>query len=563
MQEMYDYFIKLGLLEPSNVKIEHRSTDVANYMERGERILTLAKKRKIRSPVLNNRQVYSLLDYNYPNLSFNNYEVFDQITYTIKKAITKQFKSVTTKESLQSIGIPFLYQHCGTLNNLHIEIVAENDEQTLVRAVTKSDLSLKLSLLDYWFFIPINPKRRFSDNRSYFFKCNPKYSLSFLHIESAFYIIFLLDFINRAFGCGGEEEIWLDKTLECIISNYFKNILSYNWILLPEESWFKNHLTMNGFICDRDTSTFYRRANRNTQDFQKAYFSGSSLGNSLQVLRNLLLKRPVSQAKLLLDKGTSQYFSLPYPLEQCALSLVSSALKDRWDIEAESNHRRVLDAEVARAYTTKKNIPISILNAMEDSGFNEYFGFVEFDEEVDLILIKLIEMEFRNVNQNIFHGFICPTIALRFRKLGRHHASGLYYPSIGTMVVDFRHPSSFIHEYFHMLDDLHSNPSLETSFGDIAERYRFLLMKKKTVDGDSSPLNRKGKYGIHYYLRKAEIYARCGEIYVSRILKVESSLLKPNDEISFAYPADGVLDELITKYFKKFLKELSEKRAVK
>lgn len=40
----------------------------------------------------------------------------------------------------------------------------------------------------------------------------------------------------------------------------------------------------------------------------------------------------------------------------------------------------------------------------------------------------------------------------KVRKLGNHKALGLYYPEAKVLVVDVDSPSSFIHEYGHLLD---------------------------------------------------------------------------------------------------------------
>ena len=41
--------------------------------------------------------------------------------------------------------------------------------------------------------------------------------------------------------------------------------------------------------------------------------------------------------------------------------------------------------------------------------------------------------------------------SLRFRKLGKLKANGVYYPGYDTLAVDLDGVSSFIHEMFHIL----------------------------------------------------------------------------------------------------------------
>lgn len=121
-------------------------------------------------------------------------------------------------------------------------------------------------------------------------------------------------------------------------------------------------------------------------------------------------------------------------------------------------------------------------------------------------------------------------------RLGKHKASGLYYPSLHTLCVDIRCPSSFVHEYFHMIDDQLGDLSLEVAFNRITVLYKeaFLRHMERLDESIKGTLNGKSKYNLQYFFRRAEIFARCGEIYFSSLLKVESSLIKP--DLAYAYP---------------------------
>ena len=225
------------------------------------------------------------------------------------------------------------------------------------------------------------------------------------------------------------------------------------------------------------------------------------------------------------------------------------------DISQENNYRKQLAHSIATAYMTKKNIPESVRNAMEHTGFMRYFKFVEFDEDIDLKSVSAIEKEFKDMNSVYFYDSVFPGVKIRFRKLGKHKASGLYYPSFDTLCVDIRSPSSFIHEFFHMLDDQLGDPSLDPDFEEIVAEYKkaFLLGLSEENSTVKAKMNGSSKYNIRYYFRRAEIFARCGEIYLVRVLGVESSLLKP--DLEFAYPKSETLDSLIAEYYKKFLQE--------
>lgn len=236
-----------------------------------------------------------------------------------------------------------------------------------------------------------------------------------------------------------------------------------------------------------------------------------------------------------------------------AVHIFCKVLEIYRDISYERRHRSEIARSIATAYITKKNIPRSVHSAMENTGFMDYFKFVEFDEEVDLTSVRTIEREFEVLNHAYFAGKPFKDVTLRFRKLGKHKASGLYYPTLHTLCVDIRCPSSFIHEYFHMIDDQLGDLSLEVAFNRITALYReeFLWQMEQLDDTIKNTLNGKSKYNIQYFFRRAEIFARCGEIYFTRILKVESSLIAP--DLAHAYPKSEELDKEIKDYYEALL----------
>lgn len=225
------------------------------------------------------------------------------------------------------------------------------------------------------------------------------------------------------------------------------------------------------------------------------------------------------------------------------------------DISCEVKERRESAKTIATAYITKKNIPLQVQETMKKTAFMNYFKYVEFDEETDLAGIRGIEKEFLVLNREYFHDLKYPTVNLRFRKLGKHKATGLYYPGIDTLCVDIRSPSSFLHEFFHMMDDLLGDLSLGVEFEPLAEEYKraFKDGLRQQPDAVKEQMNGKTKYSKAYFFRRAEIFARCGEIYFTRILNVESSLIKP--DLSFAYPLSESLDGLIKPYYENLLEK--------
>lgn len=236
-----------------------------------------------------------------------------------------------------------------------------------------------------------------------------------------------------------------------------------------------------------------------------------------------------------------------------AMDILCRVLEVYLDIRYENRHRSEIGRSIATAYITKKNIPKAVHVAMESTGFRDYFKYVEFDEEVDLASVKAIEKEFEVLNRAYFSGKAFKDVTLRFRKLGKHKASGLYYPSLHTLCVDIRCPSSFVHEYFHMIDDQLGDLSLEVAFNRITVLYKeaFLRHMEHLDESIKNTLNGKSKYNLQYFFRRAEIFARCGEIYFSRLLKVESSLIEP--DLAYAYPESEELDKEVQNYYEELL----------
>lgn len=220
--------------------------------------------------------------------------------------------------------------------------------------------------------------------------------------------------------------------------------------------------------------------------------------------------------------------------------------KNEWELL--SGMRR----EYARSFETKKNIPERILHAMKNSEYNRFFGYVEYDEEVDLALADKVKEQFFAVAE--FIGLKKhPEVSLRFRKLGKHRAKGLYYPFLKCLCVDVRHPDSFAHETFHMIDYENGRLSRNASFQSTLELYRKALTDSVgRMDGkESERLKGRGKYNLNYYLNASEAFARCGEIYLTRMCRVDNSVVNP--EKTFAYPDEPELNRSIQAYFDMLL----------
>lgn len=219
---------------------------------------------------------------------------------------------------------------------------------------------------------------------------------------------------------------------------------------------------------------------------------------------------------------------------------------------------------VATAYMTKKGIPLAHKKAMEKNIFLNKFDYVEIDQAVDLELFNDIQEDFQTYT-SMFNFPVLNAPSFRIRKLGKHKASGLYYPAYNTIVVDGRDVgghscSAFTHELGHYLDynlieNSESNKhmlSMTEDFAPVREYFSQLMNEspKETV----KPYLTKW----YYYLSPVELFARSFELYINERLKEKdynSNFLKDESEYnnSVIYKHDSHLMTLIRDYFDNLL----------
>ena len=229
------------------------------------------------------------------------------------------------------------------------------------------------------------------------------------------------------------------------------------------------------------------------------------------------------------------------------------------NIELTNKYNAEASSDCARAYETKKNIPEKVLNVMENTKFLEDFKYVEIDEDTDLSKFHEIEKEWSKVkvalNLDKYLGNEMPE--LRFKKLGKHRALGLYYPSIKCICVDTISPSSFIHEVAHFIDYTagEGQLSLENNFFEIISEYKKAYLKyvneNKEVDSNVKYLIRKESY----FFTPTEIFARCMEMYLVD-KGVKTSFLKIKDDLKMSSGYVPLTDRFkcrIEKYFDELL----------
>ena len=183
-------------------------------------------------------------------------------------------------------------------------------------------------------------------------------------------------------------------------------------------------------------------------------------------------------------------------------------------------------------------------------------------KEFDYSLFKKVEEDFEAICNKLPHASAQPE--LKFRKLGKHKATGLYAPFLNILAVDVRNTESFIHEYGHYLDYKHGDKasesySLEDNFEHIITAYsnNFKIISQKKEDDLLTRLMKASKESIpsvvsleekrlsselellkqtvkmfDYFTTPTEIFARGFELWVYETITSNSSLLKSKEEYS-------------------------------
>lgn len=478
------------------------------FCSESDRIVTLARESRYETylPVL--RKV-NLLSLNYPSLPFQPKERPEYVKKVIRNSIRKTLASISPNGRLCQGCTDYVsgcFNHDGTVS---ISLCSQNDDAVSMLAceVLGSTEAIRLTFLKLGnIAVYANP----------FGSRKPKYSYYHLRNDHSVkaHVIDLLSLLTDALVLNALYEPLKGDTIPLVQNMY-----------------------------DRFAASIMQHPKPTSEE--------------MEVLGLIQAKKAVPYEHLFhfsyIKKDAVPFQGMASRLSSGLYGLFCEILEIYQDVSCESLDREQ-SRSIATAFITKKNIPKTVLSAMEQTGFLRYFKYVEFDEDTDLESASAIEKEFVAMNKAYFSGSTFP-VAIRFRKLGKHKASGLYYPFFNTLCVDIRSPSSFMHEYFHMIDNQLGDLSLDIGFQDVAEQYREAFLKGLEKEDAAIKAKLKGhsKYNISYYFRRAEIFARCGEIYLLRILKAESSLLQSS--LGYAYPESETLDSLIGDYYQSLLQE--------
>ncbi len=236
--------------------------------------------------------------------------------------------------------------------------------------------------------------------------------------------------------------------------------------------------------------------------------------------------------------------------------------KEKYQLSQMAKHYRELDGEYAKSFMSKKLDVQKVKDAMEKSTFNEYFGFVEFDEETKLNEVEEVAKEFKAVKDTYLKGVDSKENVIRFRKLGQHKALGLYYPGVSCLCVDIRSPESLTHEYGHLIDYTYGNLSITAAFKKVRDAYEeefnSYLNGLSDDSGMKKVLKGKTKYNKDYYLKATEVFARSFELYISVCLGVRNSIVPlPEALADGIYPQSESYLSQIKAYFDALFERLN------
>ena len=231
----------------------------------------------------------------------------------------------------------------------------------------------------------------------------------------------------------------------------------------------------------------------------------------------------------------------------------------------------------ATSYITKKNIPQKIQDYMSDNRFLEVFGYVEADEQCDLNVLKALEEQFVEFSKQ-FPLFKVADHSLRFRRLGKIKAAGVYYPGANSLAVNLDNMDAFTHEFFHLIDFTQGILSLNDEFKPLFHHYCELTESLiEQLPTDHSVViqwnNTSSKYSKKYFNSPEEAFARMGEIYVANCLGIDSSfnqshfktlIIDPSDsnqnvDMDFVvYPQEESFVQMVKDYFDRLFEQLKE-----
>lgn len=547
---------------PGEILEREKRLSEGDYLAKGIRIESLAREKQKKESV----QFFEEDELNIFDLKLSS-EMKDDLFQRALVKIEKDLKAFARKAEsiehfIQSV-LPVIDAQLGIYQS-EIDVTLNGNElgDRLCR-IKGSYSSVKLLLKDaegsMVLYGPLAGKGRVRKG-FWHFKNTPKYCA---YLGSAFEILAFLILLGKL-----QESFWeksRDKQgrVYGLVSEMAEDITKYDYYLgeLRDEE-FEKMLLLKGYQFDSDEAMYKKNGNTCRMCMDMVLSTQYPIGLEYEILSCLLDKKKIP-LKCLFRRVRNSNIGYDgfapeenYVLDQI-FDRVYLVLYEEYGYYADKlNYMRKVNKKIATAYITKKNIPQKIVEEMERSMFNKCFGYVEYDEDIDIKAVDKVAQEFLDLNERLFGALKHEDCSIRIRKLGKHKASGLYFPHLNCMCVDLRKPDSFCHEYYHLLDD-HMGASSQYKFYPICREYERLIRAEMDSDENlKKALSKDSKYNLKYYLHPTEIFARCGEVYLQRIKGVKSSLLKPTLDEIFAYPVSDEFDAMVKEYYDAFHRNL-------
>lgn len=253
-----------------------------------------------------------------------------------------------------------------------------------------------------------------------------------------------------------------------------------------------------------------------------------------------------SVASLQLDK----IFEYPPYTLGCIRNEVMDNYEDAWfddlnNVLSFDNGKKIATIRSDKKYQDEELNKTTFFNQL---GFNK----VEVDtakyegKEFDYQGFKAVEKDWQNVC-NLLPHTVKPE--LKFRKLGKHKATGVYVPLLDIIAVDVRDTTSFIHEYGHHIDFTFFKGtealSRKKEFKSILQNYK-IKFRELISNGVGIECSQKK---LDYFITPTEVFARAFELWFShRYREFETSLCKKVFSTPDYTAFDDILGDVI-EYF--------------
>lgn len=226
------------------------------------------------------------------------------------------------------------------------------------------------------------------------------------------------------------------------------------------------------------------------------------------------------------------------------LNKMEDAQREGSNFIAQKKYVKDHSGTVATAWMDKKNPDAVRQDMMKNTVLNKYFKKVEIDNDVDPAEFADFEQAYIDAMDKLPKIPAGKEPELKVRKLGKHRASGMYFPHKNVVAIDVKTSGSFVHEMAHQHDmAVMGNASLQKEFAPIVKRYTELL---EIPAGE--PASR-----ADYLSTPTEVYARFYEQYAEKVLKIDSRLVDSSkfDRYDHEPIKDDELREKAFKFFDK------------